>query len=94
MNRSSCCGEPASRARWRARPGGQHHEQPDPDLSEFGERRLELALDRKLVPALVQTTPSGSQMAERQRREFVAAELHLDVDELVDGVPDVGYGSW
>jgi hypothetical protein len=65
-------------------------QQPGRDLCEFGERRLELALDRKLVLALVQTTPSGSEMAERQRREFVAAELHLDVDELVDGVPDVG----
>jgi len=66
-------------------------QQPGRDLCEFGVRRLELALDRKLVLALVQTTPSGPQIAERQRREFVAAELHLDVDELVDGVPDVGH---
>ena len=42
-------------------------QQPGRDLCEFGERRLELALDRKLVLALVQTTPSGPQIAERQR---------------------------
>src|SRR5437868_544083 len=66
-------------------------QQPGRDLCEFGERRLELALDRKLVLALVQTTPSGPQIAERHRREFVAAQLHLDVEEQVDGVPDVGH---
>jgi hypothetical protein len=42
-------------------------QQPGRDLCEFGERGLELALDRKLVLALVQTTPSGPQIAERQR---------------------------